>query len=181
MADHVRRIAVFPGTFDPITNGHLDVIRRGALLFDELIVAVGDNPEKAAMLDQDLRVRIAADVVDGIDNVRVEKFAGLTVDFARHVGAAALLRGIRNSSDLQFEFQVALTNRAVAGVETVFIMTSAEYAFISSSLIREIARMGGDVSTLVPAQVLGHIRPGRDEGAPDGNLNEPACRRGRSL
>ena len=89
MADHVRRTAVFPGTFDPITNGHLDVIRRGALLFDELIVAVGDNPEKAAMLDQDLRVRIAADVVDGIDNVRVEKFAGLTVDFARCCGEFA--------------------------------------------------------------------------------------------
>lgn len=172
MSDHLRRIAVFPGTFDPITNGHLDVIRRGALLFDELIVAVGDNPEKAAMLDQDLRVRIAAEVVDGLRNVRVEKFAGLTVDFAREVGAAALLRGIRNSSDLQFEFQVALTNRAVAGVETVFIMTSTEYAFISSSLIKEIARMGGDVSTLVPAQVIGHIRPGRDEGSPDGNLNE---------
>lgn len=172
MADHMRRIAVFPGTFDPITNGHLDVIRRGSLLFDELIVAVGDNPEKAAMLDQDLRVRIAADVVGGLDNVRVEKFAGLTVDFARKVGAAALLRGIRNSSDLQFEFQVALTNRAVAGVETVFIMTSTEYAFISSSLIKEIARMGGDVSTLVPAQVLGYIRGRRDEEAPDGNLNE---------
>jgi len=181
MADHMRRIAVFPGTFDPITNGHLDVIRRGSLLFDELIVAVGDNPEKAAMLDQDLRVRIAAEVVGGLDNVRVAKFAGLTVDFAREVGAAVLLRGIRNSSDLQFEFQVALTNRAVAEVETVFIMTSTEYAFISSGLIKEIARMGGDVSTLVPAQVLGHIRRGRDEGAPDGNLNEPACRRGRSL
>ena len=172
MADHKRRVGVFPGTFDPITNGHLDVIRRGSLLFDELVVAVGDNPEKPALLDRDQRVRLVAEVVSGLENVRVAEFDGLTVDFARKVGAAALLRGIRNSSDLQFEFQVALTNRAVAGVETVFIMTSTEFAFTSSSLIKEIARMGGDVSSLVPPQVLGHIRTCcKDHGA-DENLNE---------
>jgi len=97
------------------------------------------------------------ELVADYDNVRAEPFEGLTVDFARQVGAAAILRGIRNSSDLQFEFQVALTNRVVAGVETVFIMTSTEYAFTSSSLIRQIAQMGGDVSALVPPQVLPHL------------------------
>jgi pantetheine-phosphate adenylyltransferase len=153
-----KRIAVFPGTFDPITNGHLDVIQRGVKLFDELIVAVGDNPDKAALMNHLERAEVIREVVAGIAGVRVETFTGLTVNFARKVGAAAMIRGIRNSSDLQFEFQVALTNRAVAGVETVFIMTSTEYAFTSSSLIRQIATMGGDVSKLVPPQVLPHIQ-----------------------
>lgn len=155
------RLALFPGTFDPITNGHMDVIRRGAALFDELVVGVGDNPEKPAMLDRRERAVIIRQVVADIPNVRVEEFSGLTLDFARTLEAAAILRGIRNGSDLQFESQVALTNRAVAGVETVFIITGAEYAFISSSLVRQIARMGGDVSSLVPAQVPDHIRRDR--------------------
>lgn len=158
MTETNTRVGVFPGTFDPITNGHLDVIRRGAKLFDRLIVAVGENPQKAAMLPPAERAGIIREVVAGIPNVTVETFAGLTVDFARKVGAAAMLRGIRNSSDLQFEFQVALTNRVVAGVETVFIMTSTEFAFTSSALIKQIAQMGGDVSALVPPQVLPHIR-----------------------
>lgn len=148
---------MFPGTFDPVTNGHLDVIRRGAKLFDELILAIGDNPEKAALLDLKQRAGILREVTAEISNVRVETYTGLTVDFAGTVGAAAILRGIRNGSDLQFESQMALTNRTVAGVETVFIMTSAEHAFTSSSLIKQIARMGGDVSALVPPQVLPHI------------------------
>jgi len=158
MTQQPKRIAVFPGTFDPITNGHVDVIRRGAKLFDELVVAVGENPEKASMMDPRLRAEVIAQVVAGMGNVRVEVFQGLTVDFARHVGAAVILRGIRNSSDLQFEAQVALTNRAVTGVETVFLITSAEHAFTSSSLIRQIALMGGDISAMVPPQVLPHIR-----------------------
>ncbi len=166
------RLGVFPGTFDPITNGHLDVIRRGAKLFDGLIVAVGENPEKAAMLKQEERAEIIREVVADIPNVRVEVFSGLTVDFARKVGAAAMLRGIRNSSDLQYEFQIALTNRVVAGVETVFIMTSTEYAFTSSSLIRQIARMGGDVSAMVPPQVLPHIQARCRGGGNDGTLRE---------
>ncbi len=158
MDNPTKRIAVFPGTFDPITNGHLDVIRRGVKLFDELVVGVGRNPEKTSFLTQDDRVRIIREVISSIPTARVEPFSGLTVDFARAVGAAVILRGIRNSSDLQFEFQVALTNRVVAGIETVFIMTCTEYAYTSSSLIREIASMGGDVSTLVPPQVLNLLR-----------------------
>lgn len=152
-----RRIAVFPGTFDPITLGHLDVIRRGAKLFDQLVIAVGRNPEKSSLLPPERRVEIIRQSVAGLKHVRVQSFQGLTVDFARQVGASAILRGIRNSSDLQYEFQVALTNRVVAGIETVFVMTSPQYAFTSSSLIRQIASQGGDVSALVPESVLPYL------------------------
>jgi pantetheine-phosphate adenylyltransferase len=149
-----KRIAIFPGTFDPLTNGHLDVIRRGRELFDKLIVAIGHNPEKQSLLTVAERIAIIRDACAALDNVRVDSFEGLTVDFARRVSAIAILRGIRNEADLQFELQVALTNRVVAGVETVFIMTSTEYAFTSSSLIKQIASMGGDISALVPPAVI---------------------------
>lgn len=162
MGKHEKRIAVFPGTFDPITNGHLDVIQRGRKLFDELIIAVGDNPEKKALFTQAERAGTIRTLVADCPDVRVETFGGLTVDFAKQVGAGAILRGIRNSSDLQFEFQIALTNRAVAGVETVFIMTSTEFAFTSSSLIKQIAAMGGDVSKLVPPEVVRAMRAKRE-------------------
>ena len=122
------RIAVFPGTFDPITNGHLDIIKRGVRLFDKLVVAVGNNPEKTPMLDAETRVEIIRRVTEGIPNVQVEMFSGLTVDFAASVSADAILRGIRNSADLHFEYDVALTNRMVAGIETVFIIPSTEHA-----------------------------------------------------
>ena len=155
---NVKQIAVFPGMFDPVTLGHVDVVRRGAALFDEIIVAVGQNPLKTALLTAAERLEILRDVLAGLPNVRVEEFEGLTVDYARRVGAAAILRGIRNSSDLQYELQIALTNRAVAGVETVFIMTSPEFAFTSSTLIKQIAAMGGDVSKLVPPAVVPHLQ-----------------------
>lgn len=171
-----QRIAIFPGTFDPITNGHLDVIKRGAKLFDRLIVAVGENPEKSSLLPQSERAEIIRRIIAKIPNVSVETYKGLTADFARKAGADVILRGIRNSSDLQFEFQVALTNRVVAGVETVFIATSTEFAFTSSSLIKQIAEMGGDVSALVPAEVLPHIKAGisksRLSGRNDNALKE---------
>jgi len=157
MTEKRKCLALFPGSFDPITNGHLDVIQRGAILFDELVVAVGENPDKQALLNQDERVEIIREVVTGLPNVRVEKFRGLTVDFARKLEATAILRGIRNTADLHREFQIALTNRVVAGVETVFILTRSEYAFTSSSLIKQIARMGGDISKFVPPAVLQHI------------------------
>ena len=169
----MKRDAAYPGTFDPITNGHLDVIARGRRLFDELVVGVGHNPEKRHLFTQQERVEIIRQLVAGQENVRVEPFRGLTVDFARQIGAAAILRGIRNSSDLQFEFQVALTNRVVAGIETIFIMTSVEYAFTSSSLIKQIACMGGDVSALVPAEVVERIKAKRlAVPADDGHMEE---------
>lgn len=153
-----KTTAVFPGTFDPITNGHLDVIRRGAAIFDELIVAIGVNPEKTSGLEQDRRGAIVREVTAEIPNVRVELYTGLTVDAAARFGATVILRGIRNSADLQHESQMAMTNRAVAGIETVFIMTSPECAFIASSLVRQISSAGGDVSALVPPQVLAYLR-----------------------
>ena len=158
MTDSKTRLAVFPGSFDPFTNGHLDVIRRGAAIFDRLVVGVGQNPDKAAMFDQAERARIAAEVVAGMPSVRVETFSGLTIGLVKRLNADVILRGIRSSSDLQFEFQVALTNREVAGVETVFIMTKPEFAFISSSLIKQMAAMGADVSTMVPPRVFECIR-----------------------
>ena len=163
MAIHKKSVVVFPGTFDPITNGHLDVIQRGRKLFDELVVAVGTNPEKHTLLTSTERVNLIRGILADYPDIRVEEFGGLTVNFAKKIGAEAILRGIRNSSDLQFEFQVALTNRVVAGVETVFIMTNPDFAFTSSSLIKQIASMGGDVSALIPLPAMEAMMSKRSE------------------
>lgn len=144
----LRRVGVFPGQFDPITNGHLDVIRRGVALFDELIVAVGINPDKRELFTHDERLQLIRTLVKDVPRVRVERYAGLTVDFVKKVGATALLRGIRDVSDLRYEFQLALANRTVGGVETVFIMAGEQYALTSSSLIRQVVGLGGDVRQL---------------------------------
>jgi pantetheine-phosphate adenylyltransferase len=165
MSRPTPRRAIFPGTFDPITNGHLDVIRRGAALFDELVVAVGNNPEKQCLLDQDARTEILARILADLPHVRVERFSGLTVDAARTFDASVILRGLRNSSDLEHESRMALTNRSVSGIETVFILTSPQCAFMSSSLIKQIARMGGDISALVPPEVIAYLsKKGRRAG-----------------
>src|SRR3712207_3049458 len=155
------KIGVFPGQFDPITNGHLDVIRRGVGLFDELIVAVGVNPDKRELFSLDERVRIIKSLVRDLPAARVEKFTGLTVDFVRQAKATAILRGIRDVSDLRYEFQLALANRAVGGVETVFIMAGDQYALTSSSLIRQVVSLGGDIrqlKTLLPDVVVDRLR-----------------------
>lgn len=148
MTTRQRRLAVFPGQFDPITNGHLDVIRRGVALFDELIVGVGINPEKRELFTIDERVAMIRSLVRDIPRVHVAKFTGLTVDFVKRSKATAILRGIRDVSDVRYEFQLALANRAVGGVETVFIMTGEQYALTSSSLIRQVVAFGGDVNQL---------------------------------
>ena len=152
-----RRIGVFPGQFDPITNGHLDVIRRGVGLFDELIVAIGINPEKRELLTLDERVSLLRRLVKGVGGVSVEKYSGVTVDFVREVKATAIPRGIRDVSDLRYEFQLALANRAVGGIETVFIMTGDQYALTSSSLIRQVVALGVDLrqlASLLPPVVI---------------------------
>lgn len=146
--------AIFPGSFDPVTFGHLDVIRRGRALFDELVVAVGRNPGKDELFTIDERVAMLRRLATEIEKsepgapVRVEAFRGLTVDFARRVGATVLLRGIRNLSDLQNEVQQAVTNREVAGLETAFVVAGQSFAYTSSSLIKQLAAMGRDLEPL---------------------------------
>ena len=150
--------AIFPGTFDPITNGHLDVIRRGVKLFDELIVAVGRSPIKNPLFTPEERVKMIAELVADMSNVSVESFDGLTVEYAAKKNADVILRGLRSLTDVHYEFKLAMTNRSVAGIETIFVMTSAEYGFTSSTLTREIASMGGDVSKLVPKLIFERLR-----------------------
>jgi pantetheine-phosphate adenylyltransferase len=150
--------ALFPGSFDPITNGHLDVIKRGIKLFDELVIAVGRSPIKNPLFTPEERVEMIAELVSDMPRVLVESFEGLTVEYAAHKKADVILRGLRSLTDVQYEFKLAMTNRSVAGIETIFIMTSEQYGFTSSTLIREVASMGGDVSNLVPKQVNERLR-----------------------
>lgn len=142
------KIAVFPGTFDPPTLGHLDVIMRGRKLFDHLIVAIGKNPEKSELFPLAERLEMIRELLGDTPNVSVEAYDGLTVGLVQKRGAVAIVRGLRNMTDLDYEFQLALTNRAVAQVETVFIMTNEKFGFTSSSLIRQIAALGGDLANL---------------------------------
>ncbi len=148
------RVAVFPGSFDPITCGHLDVIKRGAKLFSKLIVGVAKNPSKdKSLFTVNERLSSIKELVAEIKNVEVVDFEGMTVDFVKKTNADAILRGIRTFSDFEYEFQLALANRAFAGVETVFIMASEENSFVRSTLIKEAASMGADVSRFVPTEI----------------------------
>jgi len=150
--------AVFPGSFDPITNGHLDVINRGMKLFDELIIAVGRSPIKNQLFTPKERVEMIAELIADMSGVSVESFDGLTVEYAAKKKADVILRGLRSLTDVQYEFQLAMTNRAVAGIETVFVMTSEQYGFTSSTLIRQVAWLGGDLSNLIPENVRNRLQ-----------------------
>ena len=150
--------AIFPGSFDPITNGHLDVINRGMKLFDELIIAVGRSPVKNQLFTPEERVEMIAELITDMPSVSVESFEGLTVEYAAKKKADVILRGLRSLTDVQYEFQLAMTNRAVAGIETIFIMTSEQYGFTSSTLIREVASLGGNLSNLVPQKVYDRMQ-----------------------
>ncbi len=150
--------AIFPGSFDPITNGHMDVIQRSMKLFDELIIAVGRSPIKNPLFTPEERVEMIAELIADLPGVCVESFDGLTVEYAAKKKADVILRGLRSLTDVQYEFKLAMTNRAVAGIETVFVMTSERYGFTSSTLIREIASLGGDVSNLLPANVCKRLQ-----------------------
>jgi pantetheine-phosphate adenylyltransferase len=148
------RRAIYPGSFDPVTNGHLDVIERGRKLFDEVIVAVAYNEEKKPLFSLAERLQLLEQSIGTLDNVRIAHFDGLLVDFAVEQQASAVIRGLRAVSDFEFEFQMALMNRKLeTAVETIFLMPKEEYTYLSSRIIKEIARLGGDVSAFVPAPV----------------------------
>lgn len=155
---HQPVTAIFPGSFDPITNGHFDVIKRGAKLFDRLIIAVGQNPVKDKLFTPEQRVEMIRELVKDIPRVSVESYDSLTVEFAAKIKADVMLRGLRNLTDVQYEFQLAMTNRAVAGIETVFVMTSEEYGFVNSTMVREVAMLGGDVSKLIPLPIYEKVK-----------------------
>jgi pantetheine-phosphate adenylyltransferase len=157
MSDKYVR-AIFPGSFDPITNGHLDVINRGLRIFDELIVAVGRSPLKDQLFSPEERVEMIAELVKDLPGVSVEGFNGLTVEYARQKKASVILRGLRSLTDVNYEFELAMTNRSVTGIETVFVMTTEQYGFISSTLVRQVASLGGDISNLVPENVYRRLR-----------------------
>ena len=150
--------AIFPGSFDPITNGHLDVINRAIKLFDELVIAVGRSPVKNQLFTPQERVEMIVELTDDMPGVSVESFDGLTVEYAADKKADVILRGLRSLTDVQYEFQLAMTNRAVAGIETVFVMTSAQYGFTSSTLIRQVASLGGNLSNLIPENVRNRLQ-----------------------
>jgi pantetheine-phosphate adenylyltransferase len=153
------RTAIFPGTFDPITNGHLDIAKRAAELFDHLIVAVYAHPIKTLLFSTDERLEMARTAFQGWPNVTVESYDGLTVDVARDKGAKAIIRGLRVVGDFEFEFQMALMNRTLApDIESVCLLTTKEYYFLSSSIVKEVAKLEGDISGLVPPHVVTALR-----------------------
>jgi pantetheine-phosphate adenylyltransferase len=160
----VKRIkAVYPGSFDPPTNGHLDLIERGSKIFGELVVALLRNPEKDPLFSVAERRNMLEAMTSGFDNVSVETFDGLTVEYAMAVGASAVLRGIRAISDYEYELQMALMNRKLQpSVETIFMMPAEQYSYLSSRLVREVAQLGGNIDCLVPTLVAQKVREKMD-------------------
>jgi pantetheine-phosphate adenylyltransferase len=150
----MRRLAIYPGSFDPLTFGHMDVIERSAKLFDQVIVAVGANSAKKPLLTTDARVKAIRESVAGIPNVSVDSFSGLLVDFVLAQGATVVIRGLRATADFEYEFQMATVNRKLTGnLETLFLMTKWEHSYLSSTIVKELARLGGDYSSFVPEPV----------------------------
>lgn len=146
--------AIYPGSFDPLTNGHLDLIERGSKIFDELVVAILRNPDKNPLFSVAVRRYMLEELTPKFKNVRIDTFDGLTVDYAIRVGATAILRGIRAISDYEYELQMALMNRKLhPELETVFMMPAEKYSYLSSRLVREVARLGGNIQGLVPEMV----------------------------
>lgn len=153
------RTAVYPGSFDPLTNGHLDIIRRASALFDRVLVAVLENEGKSPVFSVPERMELIARCTEGIPGIEVHSFSGLLVEFMRRVDAQVVIRGIRAVSDYEYELQMALMNRELYdGAETIFMIPAVEYTFVSSRLVKEVHRLGGDVSHLVPPAVLEALR-----------------------
>ena len=151
----MRSLAVYPGSFDPPTLGHLDIVERGARLFDRLVVAVGRNSSKEPFLSAEERVGVIRESCAHLPNVEVEAFDGLLVDFVQQKGARSIVRGLRAVADFEYEFQIAMVNRKIAPeIDSVFLMTHWDYSYLSSSVVREVARLGGDVTSLVPPATI---------------------------
>jgi len=146
--------AVFPGSFDPITLGHVDIIKRAIPLFDEIVIAIGINADKKYMFSPEQRQTFIEQTFSDEPKIKTETYKGLTVDYCKKIDATFILRGLRNPADFEFEKAIAQTNRKLSGIETVFLLTSAETSFISSSIVRDILRNNGDVSVLVPYSVI---------------------------
>ena len=154
-----HRTAVYPGTFDPITNGHIDLVARAARVFSKVVVAIAESPHKKPLLSLDERILLSRNELSGVENVEVLGFSNLLVEFAQQIGAGVLIRGLRAVSDFEYEFQLASMNRHLApNVETLFLTPDEEYSFISSSLVKEIARLDGDVSEFVSEEVRQAMR-----------------------
>jgi pantetheine-phosphate adenylyltransferase len=159
MEKHGGSLAVYPGTFDPLTNGHISLIRRALGIFDRVVVAVAKDTPKVPLFSLEERVAMAAKTFDGDERVDVEAFAGLLVNYAQHKGATAVIRGLRAVSDFEHEFQLALMNRRLnRRIQTIFLMTDYKWLYISSTIIKEAARHGGDISGLVPDHVRERLK-----------------------
>lgn len=158
--------AMYPGTFDPITNGHLDLVRRAARLFDRVVVAVAASPNKTPMFTLEERIGMAREALADVPNIQVDGYAGLTVDYAREHGLRVIVRGLRAVSDFEYEFQLASMNRHLrADVETLFLTPAEEYTFVSSTFVREVGILGGDIAPFVPAPVAAALARKRAERA----------------
>lgn len=152
------RIAIYPGSFDPITNGHLDVIKRAAKLYDKVIVGVLSNSNKSPLFTDEERVEMISQATEDIPNVSVDRFSGLLVDFVTKNNASVIIKGLRTVADFEYEFQMALLNKALnPEYETVFLMTDMKYSYISSSIVKEVAKLHGDLTGFVPAQIINKI------------------------
>ena len=152
------RRAIYPGSFDPVTNGHLDIIERGCKLFDEIVIAVVVNPGKQPMFTLDERIATVKEVLNDVDGVEVASFEGLLVDYALGRGARLIVKGLRAVSDFEYEMQMAQMNHRLAGVETLFMVANPAFSFLSSSIVKEVARFGGSVEGLVPAEVARRLK-----------------------
>ena len=147
----MKNIAVYPGTFDPLTNGHIDIIERGLKIFDKVIVAVAKSSDKHTLFPVDERIKMLSDATEKMNNLRVEFFDGLLIDFVKDAGAKAIIRGLRAVSDFEYEFQMAVTNRKLLkNVDTIFLMSTVKYSYLSSSIVKEVAKYGGDIDGMVP-------------------------------
>ncbi len=145
--------AIFPGTFDPFTLGHLDILNRSKLIFDEVIIGIGKNDEKTSMFSIEKRIKLIKSVINNEDKIEVMSYNGLTIDFCKKVNADFIVRGVRNNGDFEFEKAIARTNRLLSKIETVFLLTSAKTSFISSSIVRDLIKNKGDYSELVPKKI----------------------------